>query len=174
MGIRLDRSVWLVSSLLEEMDGLWRTMVASLPMSLHPGGCTFVLPSSSSSDLSVAVPGKLRSDRAPGLDLSTLQGVVSGSFPLEGLVSLVVCSTLEDGQDRDSEDRVLRVLYVLHRGSSVSPVDAPVTETTPAPNNQSYTRKNCIWDILWVMNRFNYEICKFCIKNISLNCSRFR
>lgn len=137
MGIRLDgRSIWLVSPLLKEMDRLRRAMVTSLPMSLPPRGCTLV-PSSSSSDLSAAVPRKLRSDRFPGLDLSTLQGVVSGSLPLEGLVSLAGCSTLEeDGQDRGGEDRVLRVLYVLHRGSSVSPMDVPVTETITESNNQ--------------------------------------
>jgi len=108
-------------------------------MSLPSGGCSLV-PSSSSSDLSATVPRKLRSDRVPGLDLSTLQGVVSGSLPFESLLSLVVCTALDDGQDRSddgSDDRVLRLLYVLQRGSSVSPLDAPVTKTITEPNNQS-------------------------------------
>jgi len=121
-------------------------------MSLAPGGCSLA-PSSSSSDLS-AVPRKLRFDRVPELDLSTLQGVVSGSLPLEGLLSLVVCTALDDGQDRGS-DRVLRLLYVLQRGSSVSPLDAPVTETITESSNQSsfgredpYSRRSR--DILWI------------------------
>lgn len=100
-------------------------------MLLLPGDCCILLPSSSSSDLSTTVPGKLGSDRVPGFDLSTLQGVVSGSLPFEGLLSLAACSRLEDGQDRGDEDRlVFRALYVLHRGSSASPVDAPVTSTS--------------------------------------------
>jgi len=153
MGNRLDGSVWLASPLLDEMDGLWCATVASFPMSLAPGGCSLA-PSSSSSDLSAAVPRKLRFDRVPELDLSTLQGVVSGSLPLEGLLSLVVCTALDDGQDRGS-DRVLRLLYVLQRGSSVSPLDAPVTETITESSNQSsfdredpYSRRSR--DILWI------------------------
>lgn len=134
MEIRLDGSVWLVSLLLEEMDGLWLVILAFL-VSLPPSD-SILLPSSSSSDLSTTVPRKLRSDRVPGLDLSTLQELVSGSLPFEGLVSLAACSKLEDGQDRGNEDRlVFRALYVLHRGSSVSPVDAPVTETVIVLNN---------------------------------------
>lgn len=128
MEIRLDGSVWIVSSLLEEMDGLWRVILV-FSVALLPSDRT-LLPSSSSSDLSTTVLRKLRSDRVPGLDLSTLQGVVSGSLPFESRVSLAACSRLEDGQDRDGEDRlVFRALYVLHRGSSVSPADAPVTRT---------------------------------------------
>jgi len=134
MEIRLDGSVWLVSLLLEEMDGLWLVIFAS-SMSLPPGD-DILLSSSSSSDLSTTVPKKLRSDRVPGLDLSTLHELVSGSLPFEGLVSLAACSRLEDGQDRGNEDRlVFRALYVLHRGSSASPVDAPVTKTVTIPNN---------------------------------------
>lgn len=132
MEIRLDRSVWLVS-FLKEMDGLWLVIFASL-MSLPPGDC-ILLSSSSSSDLSTTVPRKLRSDRVPGLDLSTLQELVSGSLSFEGLVSLAACSRLEDGQDRGNEGRlVFRAL--LHRGSSASPVDAPVTKTIIVSNHQ--------------------------------------
>lgn len=135
MEIRLVGSVWLVSLLLEEMDGLWLVILSS-SMSLPLGDC-ILLPSSSSSDLSTTVPRKLRCDRVPGLDLSTLQELVSGSLPFEGLVSLAACSTLEDGQDRGKEDRlVFRALYVLHRGSSASPVDAPVTKIMTVSNNQ--------------------------------------
>lgn len=130
MEIRLDGSVWLILSLMDEMDGLYRALLTS-SMSLLPGDCRILLPSSSSSDLSTTIPRKLGSDRVPGFDLSTLQGVVSGSLPFEGLLSLAACSKLEDGQDRGDEDRlVFRALYVLHRGSSVSPVDAPVTSTS--------------------------------------------
>lgn len=139
MEIRLDRSVWLVSLLLKEMDGLWLVIFTS-SMSLPPGDC-ILLSSSSSSDLSTTVPRKLRSDRVPGLDLSTLQELVSGSLPFESLVSLAACSRLEDGQDRGNEGRlVFRALYVLHRGSSASPVDAPVTKTIISNTQVAYNQ----------------------------------
>lgn len=151
MEIRLDGSVWLVSLLLEEMDGLWLVILASL-VSLPLGAC-ILLSSSSSSDLSTTVPKKLRSDRVPGLDLSTLQELVSGSLPFEGLVSLAACSRLEDGQDRDDEDRlVFRALYVLHRGSSASPVDAPVTKIEMVSNNQITYNYNSFGRKIFIQN----------------------